>query len=432
MINNLSQLSKLRVMARSTTFHYKNQLADPRKVGKELNVSAVLSGEVMARGGSLTIQAELIRTTDGSQIWGSRYSGQMNDAASFQQRLTADVTRVIRGRLQGEDEARLSRRGTDDPEAYQLYLKGRYAYNRLTHDSILTAAQLFQQAIDRDPNFAQAYVGLADAYTFFEGYTGRSAQESLPKAKAAAERALQIDPSMSEAYCALGMVQFNYWQWDAAEKSLRRSIELNPNYAQAHDRYSTYLVTMSRMPEALQQVRIAQQLDPLSPVINSDAVAVELIAGQIDKGIADLQRIIEIDPTMPLAHQWLAFGYLRKKQYDDAIGEVKKAIDTSGNTTLALSNAAFIYHVAGRPEEARAAVEEIIRRAEFTPPIEMAGAYISIGDRARAFEWLDRGFAAHAGTMTYITWPPWFDEIYTDPRFVSLLRRMGLTRYNAG
>lgn len=433
LINNLSQLPKLRVMARSTTFHYKNLLADPRKVGKELNVSAVLAGEVMSRGDSLTIQAELIRTSDGSQIWGSRYSGQMSDAASFQQRITSDVTRVISGRLEGgEQQARLLKRGTDDAEAYQLYLKGRYAYNRLTHDSILAAAQQFQQAVDRDPNFAQAYIGLADAYVFFEGYTGRSAKESLPKAKAAALRALQIDPSMAEAYCSLGMVQFNYWEWEEAEKNLRRSIELNPNYAQAHDWYATYLVSMSRMPEALQQIRIAQQLDPLSPVIGSNAAAIELMDGQLDKGIADLQGIIEIDPNMPLARQWLAFGYLRKKQYDDAIREVKKEIETSGNTTLALTNAAFIYHVAGRHAEAKAAAEEVLRRADYTPPLEMAAAYISINDYDRAFQWLERGVAGRTGTMTYITWPPWFDEVYNDPRYGDLLRRMRLSRYNAG
>jgi serine/threonine protein kinase/Tfp pilus assembly protein PilF len=433
LINNLSQLPKLRVMARSTTFHYKGQTADPRKVGKELGVTAILAGDVVSRGNSLNIRAELIRSSDGSQIWGSQYSGQTSDAASFQQRLSADVIRVIRGRLEGgEQAAKMSKRGTVDPEAYQLYLKGQYARNRLTHQSILTAAQLFQQAIERDPNFALAHVGLADTYLNFEVYTGASPMENLPKARAAAMKALQIDDTMGEAYASLAMIQFNYWEWEEAEKNFKRSIALNSNYAQAHEWYATYLTTMSRLPEALQQIKIAQQLDPLSPVINSNAAAFKIYDGQIDAGMADLKRLVEIEPNMPLAHQWLAFGYLRKKQYNDAIAEVKKDIETSGNTTLAFANAAFIYHVAGRQDEARAAAEEVISRVGFTPPAEMAAAYISIGEHDKAFQWLERGFIDHSGTMTYITWPPWFDEVYQDPRFVSLLKRMGLKRYNAG
>ena len=433
LINNLSQLPKLRVMARSTTFRYKGQPLDPRKAGKELGVTAILAGDVVSRGNSLNIRAELIRTADGSQIWGSEYNGQTADAATFQQRLSADVIRVIRGRLEGgEQAARMSKRGTEDPEAYQLYLKGRYALNRLTKQSIITAAQLFQQAIEHDPNFALAYVGLADTYVNFEAYTGGSATENLPKARAAAMKALQIDDTMGEAYASLAMIQFNYWEWEEAEKNFKKSIALNPNYAQAHDWYATYLTTMSRIPESLQQVNISQQLDPLSPIIHSNAAALKLMTGQIDSGMADLARIVEIEPNFPLAHQWMAFGYLRKKRYDDAIAEVRKEIETSGNTTLALSNAAFIYHVAGRQKEAQAAADEIISRVVFTPPLEMAAAYISIGDREKAFQWLERGFIDHTGTMTYITWPPWFDEIYQDPRFVSLLKRMGLKRYNAG
>jgi serine/threonine protein kinase/Tfp pilus assembly protein PilF len=433
LINNLSQIPNLRVMARSTTFHYKAQTIDPMRVGKELGVSAILAGNVVSRGNLLRIQAELIRSADGSQIWGSQYSGQASDAASFQQRIAADVIRVIRGRLEaGAQQAKISKRGTEDPEAYRLYLKGEYARNRVTNDSLVTAAQLFQQSIDRDPKFALAYVGLADTYLSFESYVDRMSTDSLPRARAAAMKALEIDDTMAEAYASLAMVHFNSWEWEEAEKNFKRSIELNPNYGQANADYATFLVSMSRIPEALEQAKVAQQLEPLSPVINSETAGVKLIAGQVDEGIADLQRILEVEPNMSLAHQWLAFAYLRKKNFDAAIEETQKEIQTSGNTTLAIANSAYIYHAAGRPQEAKMAADEVIRRVVFTPPLDMACAYLAMGDRDAAFQWLERGIIDHSGTMNYITWPPWFDDVQNDPRYAALLKRMRLKKYNRG
>ena len=433
LINNLAQIPSLRVMARSTTLHYKDAPVDPKKIGKDLGVSAILAGNVVQRGNTLNVQAELIRTTDGSQIWGSQYNGQASDAASFQQRITADVIRVIRGRLEaGQQTAKISKRGTDDPEAYQLYLKGQYARNRFTQQSLNDAAQLFQQAIDRDPKFALAYVGLADTYLSFEGYTDRITLETLPKARAATMKALELDDTMPEAYATLAWIDFNSWEWDEAEKNFKRSIELNPNYAQVHLKYSTYLTTMSRIPEALQQAKLAQDLEPMSTAINSEAAGVKIVGGHLEEGIADLERILEVDPNMPVAHEWLAAAYLRKRQFDKAIEEANRQIATSGNTTLALVNAAYTNHVAGRTAEAKALADQVIKRVVFTPPLEMAGVYISIGDYDTAFQWLERGIIDHSGTMTYLTWPPWFDEIYKDPRYASILRRMGLRKYNFG
>ena len=431
LINNLSQITKLRVMARSTTFHYKGAPIDPKQIGKELGVSAILVGNVVERGNALNMQAELIRTADGSQIWGSQYNGLANDAASFQQRIAADVIRVIRGRLEaGQQQAKISKRGTDDPEAYQLYLKGQYALNRFTRKSLDAATEFFQQAIDRDPKFAMAYVGLADTYLSYEGVVDVLAIDAQPKARAAALKALEIDDTIAEAYASLAWVHFNAWEWEEAEKNFKRSIELNPNYGQVHLEYARLLVTTSRIAEAMQQAKLAQDLEPLSSGINSEAAGVKLIGGRLDEGIADLQRTLEVDPNMSLAHQWLAFGYLRKNLPEKAIEEARKEIETSADSTLGLANAAYIYHALGRKEQAKAAAGEIIRRVVFTPTLDMACAYISMDDYDTGFQWLERGLIDHSTSMNYVTWPPWFDDIHNDPRYASILLRMRLKKYN--
>lgn len=433
LIDNLSQLPKMRVMARSTTFQYKNQPVVPKRIGKDLGVSAILAGNVVEQDNSLSIQAELIRTSDGSQIWGAQYDGQASDAASFQQRIAADVIRVIRGRLEaGEQKAKISRRGTDDPKAYELYLKGQYEANRVTEQSLVAAEGLFQQAIARDPDFALAYVGLADTYLSFDDYVDIMSMETLPKARAAAMKALQIDDTLPEAYASLAMIHFDQWEWDEAEKNFNRSIELNPNLGRVRVEYAMYLVTRSRLQEALEEARTAERLEPVSPLIGSVAAGIKLIAGQTDEGIADLQRVLAADPNMQLAHQWLAFGYLRKNELAQAIDETKKELDPSSTSALSLVNAAYVYHAAGRQKEADGAADAVIARVVFTAPLDMAGAYLAKGDRETALQWLERGMIDHSWTMNYITWPPWFDEIQSDPRYLSILRRMGLKKYNSG
>ena len=427
LINNLSRLPKLRVMARSTTFRYRGQITDPQKIGRDLHVNALLTGEVRPHGNMLDVSAELVRADDGSQIWGEHYSTPMSDALSLQNRITSDVTRVIRGRLGGEQQ-QISKRGTDDNVAYELYLKGRYAWNKQTPESLETAEHLFQQAIERDPQYAMAYVGLADTYLMFVTFSDAPAAEALPKAKAAASRALEIDDSVAEAYASLAMTQFNYWQWSDAEKNFRRSIELNPNYATAHDWYSTYLVTRGRMGEALDQIKRAQQLDPLSSIIAADVGAVEAMKGDVSTAIAGLEQVVKLDPGLPIAHQWLGFAYSRAGRKNDYVAETEKEVSSSQWTNLAHANLAFALRKAGRKADAAAEAQKVLanRNQPGIEPMCVAGAYMAIGDHDHAIEWLAKGVDRRMGTMTYITWPPWFDDIQHDPRYDALLRRMGL------
>ncbi len=427
LINNLSRLPKLRVMARSTTFRYRGQITDPQKIGHDLHVNALLTGEVRPHGNTLDVSAELVRADDGSQIWGEHYDAPMTDAVSLQNRITSDVSRVIRGRLGGEQQ-QISKRGTDDNAAYELYLKGRYAWNKQTPESLETAEHLFKQAIERDPQYAMAYVGLADTYLMFVTLSDAPAEESLPKARAAASRALEIDDSVAEAYASLAMTQFNYWQWSDAEKNFRRSIELNPNYATAHDWYSTYLVTRGRMREALDQIKRAQQLDPLSSIIAADVGAVEAMNGNVTTAIRGLEQVVKLDPGLPLAHQWLGFAYYLEGRPNDYVAETQKVLSPSQWTNLAYANLAFALSKAGRKAEAAAAAQKVLANRN-KPGMQLmcvAGAYMAIGDHDHAIEWLAKGVDRRMGTMTYITWPPWFDDIQHDPRYAALLRRMGL------
>ena len=424
LINNLSRLPKLRVMARSTTFRYRGQNSDPQKIGRDLHVNALLTGEVRPHGNALDVSAELVRADDGSQIWGEHYDAPMTDALSLQNRITSDVTRVIRGRLSGQQEV-ISKHGTDDNAAYELYLKGRYAWNKQTRESLETAKRRFQEAIDHDPHYALAYVGLADTYLAFITTEYTAEPEALPKAKAAATRALEIDDSVAEAYASLAMTQFNYWQWSDAEKNFRRSLELNPNYATAHDWYSQYLVTRGRMADALEQIRRAQQLDPLSSLIGADAGAVEAMNGNITTAIQGLEQVVKLDPGLPLAHQWLGFAYSLAGRQNDYVAEMEKAM-ASQPSDLANANLAFALHKAGRSAAAEAQKVIVRRNEPGIEPMSVAGAYMAIDDKDHAIEWLAKGVDRHTGTMTYITWPPWFDDIQHDPRYEHLLQRMGL------
>jgi serine/threonine-protein kinase len=427
LINNLSRLPQLRVMARSTTFRLRGQVTDPQKIGRDLHVDALLTGEVRPHGNTLDVSAELVRTEDGSQIWGEHYDTPMTEAVSLQSRITSDVSRVIRGRM-GAQQQQTSKRGTDDSTAYELYLKGRYAWNKQTPESLQAAEHLFQQAIERDPHYALAYVGLADTYLMGVTFSDAPAAESLPKARAAASRALEIDDSLAEAYASLAMTQFNYWQWAGAEKNFRRSIELNPNYATAHDWYSTYLVTRGRMADALEQIKRAQQLDPLSSIIAADVGAVEAMNGDPATAIAGLEQVVKVDPDLPIAHQWLGFAYYIAGRTNDYVAESRKALLPQQPTMLAYANLAFALGRAGRKSEAAAVAKNVLENRN-KPGIQLmcvAGAYMAIGDHDHAIEWLSRGVDQRMGTMTYITWPPWFDDIKHDPRYEALLHRMNL------
>jgi len=304
LINQLTRLRNLRVMARTTAFRYKGKEVDPQRVGRELGVRAVLMGRVQPRGGALILQVDLINVADGTQLWGEQYHWRMAELLVVQQEMAREIAEKLRLRLSGEERKQLTKRETSDPEAYRLYLKGRYYWNKRSAEGNKQAIEQFRQAIDRDPNYALAYVGLADCYLLLEKYTGAPSSETFPKAKAFAERALQLDDSLAEAHTSLGDINTSMWQFREAETEFRQALTLNPNYPTAHHWYSIYLRVMGRSDEAAAEIQRAQELDPLSPMISYNIALLYLLRGDLKAAIAQCQKIIELE----LGHEDIIVG----------------------------------------------------------------------------------------------------------------------------
>lgn len=433
LINSLSQFPQLRVVARTTAFRYKGKEIDPRQVGRELGVRAVLTGRLTQRGDKLALQVDLVETGEGSQVWGEQYDRKASELLAVKQELTRDISEKLRLRLGVEDEKRLTRGDAGNTEAYELYLRGRHFWNRRTGANIKKAMEHFQQAIDKDPNYALAYVGLADCYVVLEEYAGTPASETLPKARAALQRALQIDDSLAEAHASLGIIDYNSWNFSEAEREFRRAIELNSNYATAHHWYSAYIrLVKGRSDEAMAEIRQAQQLDPLSPIIGINVAAIHLMKGELDAAIEESKKVLELDPKFPEAHRALGFAYLRQGRYEEAIAELEKAVESSGRQSRCLANLGACYAVAGKKAETRAILKELEDKYDRREALgqNLANLYAALGDKERAFAYLEKDFQAGSGTLPGIAYEAGYnilrDALSSDPRWNDLLLRIGL------
>jgi serine/threonine-protein kinase len=428
LINSLTQLQQLRVVARSTAFRYKGKEVDPQAVGRDLNVRAVLMGRVRQAGDSLNVQVDLVDATTGAQLWGQEYDRKFSDVVAVKQDIAREVTQKLRLRLSGAEQQQLARRDTANPEAYQLYLKGRYYWNKRTAEGLKRAIEQFQQATDKDPNYALAYVGLADCYLVLEQYAGTPTSETLPKARAAVLRALQIDDSLAEAHASLAQAYKQSWQFEEAGKEFKRAIELNPNYPTAHHWYSQYLVTMGRLDEAVTEIKRAQHLDPLSPVINAAAASTYRQKGDLDAAMEQCKGISELDPTFRFAHACLGGVHQKQGRYGEAIGEFRKAVEASGRASENLSALGHCYAISGRRSEAMATLKELEGKyaKRESAAFNLAAVYAGLGEKDQAFAWLEKDFQSRSGTLFQITFLPTFDTLRSDPRYADLLRRMGL------
>jgi serine/threonine protein kinase/tetratricopeptide (TPR) repeat protein len=427
LINSLTELQQLRVVARSTAFRYKGREVDPQAVGRDLNVRAVLMGRVRQTGDTLNIQVDLIDATTGAQLWGEEYERKVSDVVSVKQAIAREVTEKLRLRLSGEEQRRLVKRDTTNAEAYQFYLRGRYFWNKRTAQGIRKAIEQFQSAIDRDPTYALGYTGLADCYLVLEQYAGTPASETLPKARAAAERALQIDDSLAEAHTSLASCYEGSWQWEEAEKEFKRAISLNPNYPTAHQWYQNNLRARGRLDEALAEIKRAQELDPLSPVIILNIATVLIMKDDLDAAMEQGKRLVELDPNFPLAHQPFGRVYIRQRRYAEAVAEFQQDV-AADRTAYALANLGYAYAVAGRRDEAVAVLkdlEEKYKRRESLGQY-VALVYAGLGDTGQAFAWLEKDFQAHSGMLEFVVTNSLFDSIRGDTRYADLLRRMAL------
>ena len=429
LIYRLSQLPNLKVSPTSSVFLYQNKEIDPIKVGKDLGVNAVLSGRITQRGDNLTVSAELIDVRYNKLLWGEQYERKMSELLATQREIAREIVDKLKLRVSG-DEKGLVKHYTESNEAYQLYLKGRFYFNKRNEEGMQKALANFQQAIDKDPNFALAYSGLADTYDLLgapdAGGTMRP-NEVFPKAKAAAQKAIELDVSLAEPHVSLAHAIYNYDRdWPAAEREFKRAIELNPNYPLAHHWYALFLVWSGRPDEGLAEIKRAQELDPLSLPINHTMGWLLCDADRTDEGIEQLRKTLELDPTYVVAHHRLALCYERKGSYAEAISEYQKILNLGANA-LAIGGLGEAYASSGNRSEAEKALAQLqeLSKQRFIAPSVFALIYTGLGDKDQAFAWLEKSVAEHELIISRLKVDHRFGPLRSDPRFADLVKRVG-------
>ena len=428
LIHRLSRLPQMRVVARSSVFRYKGRDLDPQRIGHELNVGAVLTGRVLEREDSISIEAELVDVGKDAEIWGEKYSRQLGTVNGIENQIAEDVSRTLERGLAADEQHRLTKATTQNSGAYELYLKGRHELSRGTEQGFNKSMAFFRQAVELDPNFALAYDGIADSYTMLTLY---------PEAKAAALKALGIDNSLAEAHSTLANVYAFYdWKFDAAEREYRQAIALNPNYALAHDRFSELLAITGRFVEAIAEARKAQEVDPLSPLSGTEMAYTFYMSRQYEAVVNQCHRVTSLDPSLPLpgTHRLLGLAFEQQGKLADAISELEAAIARFGGglkssnpgVLMYIGELAHAYAVAGSTERARKLLEDLQERAASDVPYEIALIYAALGENEKAFEWLDRAVKAREDDVVQLKVDPRTDPLRSDTRYADLLRRVGL------
>lgn len=432
-INNLSELPNLRVISRSSVFQYKNKQTDSVAVGRELNVNAVLTGRFAQRGDDLIINAELTDVRDNKQIWGRQYNRQTSDAFALQQEIARDISDALRSNLSGEEKMRLSKSETDSPEAFQLYLKGRYQWNKRTGESFRKAVDFFNQAIEKDPTYALPYVGLANCYLSVNYTYVITREERVAMVKAAANKALEIDPKLGgEVHAVLAInSHFNEWDWANADREYKLAVELSPNYATAHHWYAEFLATEGRFDESFAEYQRALELDPLSLAVKTDLGLNYYYARQFDRAAEYLKKLEELEPNYLRTHIFLAMVYKKKEMFNEAIAEDNRGytIDGSDLQMLATRKTALenAFKTTGAKGYWRKAIDlESDLQSGNPNPVILAKFYSELGERDKAFELLEKGYRERSPHLVSLKVSPEFDGIRSDPRFADLMRRVGL------
>lgn len=424
-INRLSQFPRLRVIARSSVFRYKGKEIDPQQVGRELGVRTVFVGRIIQRGDNLTIKSELSDVRDNVQIWGEQYDRKVSALLDLQKEISETIVEKLRLKLTGEDRTRLTKSYTDNGEAYELYLKGRYYWNKRTEEGFRRAITYFQQAIGKDPRYALAYTGLADSYMLLSDWGFLAPVEGYSMAKNAVAQALRIDDRLAEAHTSLaGIKAVLDWDWAGAENEYRAAIELNPNYATAHHWYATHLIMMGRVSESLAEIKRALLLDPLSLGINKDFAVILLYASRYDQALEQCNKTLEIDPNFLQAYVYIAQAYELKGMHRQAIEELQKAHNLSVDDSEISCGLALAYAAAGMTREAQKILSELGERPKTSQslPREMALLHARLGETDEAFDILLKACENHYFSVTELNVDPRFDGLRSDARFFDLLR----------
>jgi serine/threonine protein kinase/Flp pilus assembly protein TadD len=433
LITDLAKIKALRVISRTSVMQYKGVQRPLPQIARELNVDAVVEGSVLRSGKRVRITAQLIDAATDQHLWAESYERDLRDVLSLQGEVARAIANDIQVKLTPQEQARLVSARSVDPEAYQLYLKGRFYWNKRTEAGLKKGIEYFHQAIDLDPNYALAYAGIADCYSLlgWDLFGPLPPREALPIAKAAARKALETDDSLAEAHNSLAWTKLAFdWDWTGAEREFKRAIELNPGYAITHHWYAECLAGMGRYAEALAEIRQAQELDPLSLIISSIVGWVLYFDRKNDQAIAEFRKTLELDPNFWVAHWTLGRAYEQKAMFTEAIAEIQKAIDFSGSSPLSLAALGHTYAVSGRRAEAERVLNQLkdSSKQTYISPYGIAAIHAGLGEKDQAFLWLEKAYEERSGWLIWLRAEPGSDPLRSDPRFQDLLRRIGLTQ----
>jgi TolB-like protein/Flp pilus assembly protein TadD len=431
LISDLGQISALRVISRTSVMGYKHARKPLPQIARELNVDAVVEGTVLHSGDRVRITAQLIEASVDKHLWSQSYEGELRNTLELQNKVASAIADQIRINLDPQEQAALNKAQVVDPEAYESYLKGRYFWNKRTAEGLKAARAYFDQAIEEDPKYAEAYSGLADTDALLGDwqYAVMTPKEALPKAKAAAIKALELDSALGEAHNSLAFCLDGFdWDFDSAGKEFRRAIELNPGYATAHHWYAWHLSLLGRNEEAITEMKKAQNLDPLSLIINADLAELLVIAHFYDESMRQSRKVIEMDPNFAFAHNQLGQAYLQNHMPGEAVAELKTAVQLSGGSPTSLANLARAYVAFGNRSEAEKILSDLKNRSNpnYSYSPEIAMIYVALGDKDQAMNWLDKGYEDRFNPGVLLR--PGFDALRSDPRFQNLVRRIGLPR----
>ena len=426
LITDLSQISALRVISRTSVMVYKGARKPLPQIGRELNVDAVVEGTVLRSGDQVRITAQLIQAPADKHLWAESYEGNLRDTLALQKKVASAIAEQIRIELTPQEQAVLKRVNVVNPEAYESYLKGRYFWNKRTADGLKVATAYFNQAIEEDPNYAQAYAGLADSYNLLGDweYGALAPSEAYPKAKAAAIKALELNNTLGEAHTSLAFsLDVFDRDWQSAEKEFRKAIELNPGYATAHHWYAWHLSEIGRNAEAIAEMRKAEHLDPLSLIISADMAEILLVAHLNDEAAEQSRRTVDMDPNFAIAHFELGEAFVQKHSYNEAIAEFQKAIELSGGSISARANLAYAYALSNKRNKAVKILNDLKTRSTRNAS-EIALMYVGLGEKDQAMSWLEKAYDEHFNPSILVR--PAFDPLRSDPRFQNLVHRIGL------
>jgi TolB-like protein/Tfp pilus assembly protein PilF len=429
LITNLAQISALKVISRTSAMRYKGTKKSLPEIARELHVDAVVEGAVMWVGGRVRINAQLIEAPTDYHLWAASYERDLRDVLSMQEEVTRAIASEIRVNLSAQEQARLASTRPIDPEAYRLYLKGRYYWNKRSLEGFQKAIEYFQQATAKDPAYALAYVGLADTYTYFSFFDVVPPREAMPKAKAAAARALEIDNRLGEAHVSLGYVSYMYdWDWPAAGKHFEQALTLNPAYSRAHTFYPFYLSSLGRSEEALAVAKRCLDLDPASPAVNHSLAVQFYFARQFDQAIEQAHKTLELDPNFAISYELLGEVYVSRGMYREGLSELEKYSALSRGRAMSLALLGYAHARLGERSQALRMLEQLeaTSKERYTPASSFAVVYAGLGEKDQAFAWLEKAYGERTSRLGYLKVEPLWDPLRPDPRFADLVRRIGL------